>query len=75
VKKQKHTQAITNWPLKERPRERLLAEGPERMTDAVLAGYSINERERKAVQFLKINKIIENLQYQKEFLISKNSLP
>jgi DNA repair protein RadC len=32
----KYTQAITNWPLKERPRERLLAEGPERMTDADL---------------------------------------
>lgn len=34
--KNKYTQAITNWPLKERPRERLLAEGPERMTDADL---------------------------------------
>jgi DNA repair protein RadC len=34
--KKKYTQAITNWPLKERPRERLLAEGPERMTDADL---------------------------------------
>jgi DNA repair protein RadC len=34
--KKKYTQAITNWPLKERPRERLLAEGPERMTDAEL---------------------------------------
>jgi DNA repair protein RadC len=27
---------IKNWPTKERPRERLLAEGPERMTDAEL---------------------------------------
>ncbi len=34
--KEKYTQAITNWPLKERPRERLLAEGPERLTDADL---------------------------------------
>jgi len=34
--KKKYTQAITNWPLKERPRERLLAEGPERLTDADL---------------------------------------
>jgi hypothetical protein len=31
--KKKYTQAITNWPLKERPRERLLAAGPERLTD------------------------------------------
>ncbi len=36
MKKKKYTQAITNWPLKERPRERLLAEGPERLTDADL---------------------------------------
>lgn len=36
AQKKKHTQAITNWPLKERPRERLLAEGPERLTDADL---------------------------------------
>ncbi|MDP3283911.1 MAG: DNA repair protein RadC [Desulfobacterales bacterium] len=34
--KKKYTQAITNWPLNERPRERLLAEGPERLTDADL---------------------------------------
>lgn len=34
--KKKYTQAITNWPLNERPRERLLAEGPERMRDADL---------------------------------------
>jgi DNA repair protein RadC len=34
--KKKYTQAITNWPLKERPRERLLAEGPKRLTDADL---------------------------------------
>lgn len=27
---------IKNWPTKERPRERLLAEGPARMTDAEL---------------------------------------
>ncbi len=27
---------IKNWPAKERPRERLLAEGPERLTDAEL---------------------------------------
>ena len=36
AQKRKSGQAITNWPLKERPRERLLAEGPERMTDAEL---------------------------------------
>ena len=36
AQKKKSGQAITNWPLKERPRERLLAEGPERMTDAEL---------------------------------------
>ena len=34
--KKKYTQAIANWPLEERPRERLLAEGPERPTDAKL---------------------------------------
>jgi len=34
--RKKYTQAITNWPLKERPRERLLANGPNRMTDAEL---------------------------------------
>jgi len=34
--RKKYTQAITNWPLKERPRERLLANGPKRMTDAEL---------------------------------------
>lgn len=36
AQKRKSSQAITNWPLKERPRERLLAEGPERLTDADL---------------------------------------
>ena len=30
------SQRIRNWPAKERPRERLLAEGPERLTDADL---------------------------------------
>ncbi len=27
---------IKNWPVKERPRERLIAEGAERLTDAEL---------------------------------------
>lgn len=27
---------IKNWPSRERPRERLIAEGPERLTDAEL---------------------------------------
>jgi hypothetical protein len=31
-----NSERIKNWPTKERPRERLLAEGPERMTDADL---------------------------------------
>ncbi len=30
------SERIKNWPTKERPRERLLTEGPERMTDAEL---------------------------------------
>lgn len=30
------SERIRNWPAKERPRERLLAEGPERLTDAEL---------------------------------------
>lgn len=30
------SERIRNWPTKERPRERLLAEGPERLTDADL---------------------------------------
>lgn len=30
------SERIKNWPAKERPRERLLAEGPERLTDAEL---------------------------------------
>jgi len=30
------SERIKNWPTKERPRERLLAEGPERLTDADL---------------------------------------
>jgi len=30
------SERIKSWPTKERPRERLLAEGPERMTDAEL---------------------------------------
>jgi hypothetical protein len=30
------SERIKSWPTKERPRERLLAEGPERMTDANL---------------------------------------
>lgn len=30
------SERIKNWPTKERPRERLLAEGPERLTDAEL---------------------------------------
>ena len=33
---------IKSWPTKERPRERLLAEGPERLTDADL--LALNER-------------------------------
>jgi hypothetical protein len=31
-----NSQRIRNWPSKERPRERLLAEGPEQLTDAEL---------------------------------------
>jgi DNA repair protein RadC len=31
-----NSQRIRNWPTKERPRERLLTEGPERLTDADL---------------------------------------
>ncbi|MBI4679260.1 MAG: hypothetical protein HY748_16925 [Elusimicrobia bacterium] len=30
------SERIKNWPTKERPRERLIAEGPERLTDADL---------------------------------------
>ena len=30
------SRGIVSWPTKERPRERLLAEGPERLTDADL---------------------------------------
>ena len=30
------SERIKNWPSKERPRERLLSEGPERLTDADL---------------------------------------
>ena len=30
------SERIRNWPTKERPRERLLAEGPERLTDGHL---------------------------------------
>jgi len=30
------SERIRNWPTKERPRERLIAEGPERLTDADL---------------------------------------
>jgi DNA repair protein RadC len=30
------SERIRNWPTKERPRERLLAEGPDRLTDADL---------------------------------------
>ena len=30
------SERIKNWPTRERPRERLLAEGPERLTDADL---------------------------------------
>lgn len=41
AQKKKYTQAITNWPLKERPRERLLAAGPERLTDADLLAIII----------------------------------
>ncbi len=43
------------------------------MTDEVLAGYSINERKRRAVQFLKIHGTITNSQYQKEFLVAKRT--
>ncbi|MBU1744030.1 MAG: hypothetical protein KJ649_03915 [Proteobacteria bacterium] len=43
------------------------------LTDAVLTGYSINERERKAVKFLKIHETITNSQYQKEFLVAKRT--
>ncbi|MBU2260797.1 MAG: JAB domain-containing protein, partial [Proteobacteria bacterium] len=30
------SERIRSWPTKERPRERLIAEGPERLTDADL---------------------------------------
>lgn len=43
------------------------------LTDKVLAGYSINERERRAVQFLKIHGTITNSQYQREFLVAKRT--
>jgi hypothetical protein len=32
VKKKKYTQAIANWPLEERPREKLIIKGPELLT-------------------------------------------
>lgn len=31
-----NSESIRNWPIKERPRERLIGEGPERLTDAEL---------------------------------------
>lgn len=35
------SERIRNWPTKERPRERLLAEGPERLTDADLLAITL----------------------------------
>jgi len=32
---------IKNWPSRERPRERLIAEGPERLTDAELLAITL----------------------------------
>jgi DNA repair protein RadC len=34
--KKKYTQAIANWPLEERPREKLILKGPESLSDAEL---------------------------------------
>jgi len=36
VKKKKYAQAIANWPLEERPREKLILKGPESLSDAEL---------------------------------------
>ena len=38
---------ITRWPKKERPRERLLQEGPEHLTEAELLGILIGKGTRK----------------------------
>jgi len=36
AQKKKYTQAIANWPLEERPREKLILKGPESLSDAEL---------------------------------------
>lgn len=38
------SERIRSWPTKERPRERLLAEGPERLTDADLLAIILRNR-------------------------------
>lgn len=43
------------------------------LTDKVLAGYNINDRERRAIQFLKILGKITNSQYQEEFSVAKRT--
>jgi ATP-dependent DNA helicase RecG len=43
------------------------------LTDEVLAGYSINDRQRQAIRFLKIHSSITNSKYQEEFSVAKRT--
>jgi len=43
------------------------------MTPKVLAGFKLNERQMKAINYLKINLKITNSQYQKEFSVAKRT--
>ncbi len=43
------------------------------MTAEVLVGYNLNDRKRKAIQFLKAQGTITNSQYQAEFAVAKRT--
>lgn len=43
------------------------------LTAEVMAGYKLNERQRKAITYMKINGTITNSQYQVEFSVAKRT--
>jgi ATP-dependent DNA helicase RecG len=43
------------------------------LTDEVLSGYDLNDRQRKSIQFLKTHGKITNSQYQAEFSVAKRT--
>jgi ATP-dependent DNA helicase RecG len=43
------------------------------LTEKVLAGYNLNDRKQRAIEFLKAHGSITNSQYQREFSVAKRT--